>query len=80
MHKIIELIADRSAMPAEWVTEETKIEDLDIESLEFIELIFEIETACDVKIPATWDADFSTVGDIIKSIDLLKNSEAPASE
>lgn len=80
MHKIIELIADRSAMPAEWVTEETKIEDLDIESLDFVELIFEIETAYDVKIPAVWDADFSTVGDIIKAIDLLKNSEAPASE
>jgi len=79
MHKIIELVANKSAMPADWITNATTIDDLAIESLDFVELIFEIETEFDVKIPTDWDADFTTIGDLIAAIDRLQNSETPVS-
>ena len=40
MSKLIELVSAKAAMPGDWITPSTEIEALDIESLDFIELIF----------------------------------------
>ena len=80
MSKLIELVSAKAAMPGDWITPSTEIEALDIESLDFIELIFEIENEFDIKIPNDWDGQFTTVGDLQTAIDRLKNSEAPAYE
>ena len=55
MNKLYEILSAKAAMPADWIKHTTPIEDLEIESLDFIEMVFEIEEAFDVKIPAEWD-------------------------
>jgi len=80
MDKLTELVSAKSAMPTESIQPSTRIADLDIESLDFIELIFEIENAFDTKIPTDFDGGFTTMADLSAAIDRLKNSEAPASE
>jgi acyl carrier protein len=80
MDKLTELVAAKAAMPAEWIEASTTIDDLAIESLDFIELIFEIEEAFDIKIPSDWDGEFATMGDLSDAIDRLKNSAASVVE
>jgi acyl carrier protein len=58
----------------------TEIANLDIDSLDFIELIFEIESEFNIKIPTEWDGEFNTMAELSDAIDRLKNSEASVSE
>ena len=61
MDKLMELVSAKSAMPAEWIQPSTEISNLDIDSLDFVELIFEIESEFDIKIPTEWDGEFATM-------------------
>ena len=36
MNVLYEILSEKAAMPAEWITDATRIEDLEIESLDFI--------------------------------------------
>ena len=67
MDKLTELVSAKSAMPAEWIQPSTEIANLDIDSLDFVELIFEIESAFDIKIPTEWDGEFATMADLSSS-------------
>ena len=80
MNVLYEILSEKAAMPAEWITDATRIEELEIESLDFIEMVFEIEEALDVKIPAEWDHEFATVGDLADALERLLNSEDLSSE
>ena len=80
MDKLTELVSAKSAMPAEWIQPSTEIASLDIDSLDFIELIFEIESEFNIKIPTEWDGAFTTVEELSDAIDRLRNSEAGVSE
>ena len=50
------------------VTEETPLEDLQVDSLEYLALILAIEREAGKDIPPTAYADFSTVGDIAREL------------
>ncbi len=80
MDKLTEMVAAKAAMPAEWIQPSTEISNLQIDSLDFVELIFEIEEAYDIKIPTDFDGGFTTMADLSGAIDRLKNSEASVSE
>ena len=67
-------------MPAEWIQPSTKIANLDIDSLDVVELILEIESEFDIKIPTERDGEFATMADQSDAIDRLKNLEASAYE
>ena len=77
MDKLTELVSAKSAMPAECTQPSTKTANLDIDSLDFVELIFEDESEFDIKIRTEWDEEFGTMADLFDAIDRLKNSEAP---
>ena len=57
----------KSAVPAEWIQPSTENSNLDIDSLDFVELIFEIESEFDIKIPTEWDGEFATMADLSSS-------------
>ena len=58
MDKLTELVSAKSAMPAEWIQPSSEIVNLDIDSLDSVELIFEIESEFDIKIPTEWDGAY----------------------
>ena len=80
MDKLTELVSAKAAMPAEWIQPSTEMSNLGIDSLDFVELIFEIESEFDIKIPTEWDGEFATMADLSDAIDRLKYSEASVSE
>ena len=67
-------------MPAEWIQPSTKIADLEIDILDFVELILKIESVFDIKIPTERNGEFATMADLSDAINRLKNPEAPAYE
>ena len=80
MDKLTELVSAKAAMPADWIEPSTEMSNLGIDSLDFVELIFEIESEFDIKIPTEWDGEFATMADLSDAIERLKNSEASVSE
>ena len=80
MDKLTELVSAKAAMPADWIEPSTEMSNLGIDRLDFVELIFEIESEFDIKIPTEWDGEFATMADLSDAIDRLKNSEASVSE
>ncbi len=80
MDKLTELVSAKSAMLAEWIQPSTKIADLDIDILDFVELILKIESVFYINIPTERNGEFATMADLSDAINRLKNSEAPADE
>ena len=80
MDKLTELVSAKSPMPAKLTQPSTKIANRDIDSLDFVELTFKIESEFDIKILTERDGEFATMADLSDAIDRLKNSEAPAYE
>ncbi len=50
MDKLLELVSAERAIPADWIQPSTEVMELGIDSLDFVELIFEIEEVFDIEI------------------------------
>lgn len=68
--RVIELLADHLDVDASTITEETTFEDLDIDSLDTVEIMMEMEDEFGIEIKV--EDIGKTVGDLIKHIDANK--------
>ncbi len=79
--RIIELVAEKAMLDAESVTVESTLEDLGLDSLSLVELVFAIEEAFGIEIaynanePERSDFDISTVGAVADSVRKLVTVE-----
>lgn len=71
LEKIKELLAEKVASETDTITAETKFSDLGIDSLDIVELLMGIEDEFGVNIEP--DESLSTVGDLMRKIEELKN-------
>jgi acyl carrier protein len=73
--KIIEIIAKEMKTEPGKITLESSLEDLKIESLDVVQIVFAIEEAYDITIPNDKDYELNTtlktVGDIVKGVERL---------
>ena len=56
-----------------------KLMDLGLESVDFLEMVFDLEEKFDIEVPYnsnTADEDFATVGDVVKAIQGLVEKKA----
>jgi acyl carrier protein len=63
---------------SEEITLETKLSDLDIESLDLAVVVFDIEDAFNIQIPYNANEevqDFATVGSVVERVRKLTNAE-----
>ena len=66
LEKMKEIIADQLSVSEDEVTLEASFkDDLDADSLDFFELVMELEEEYDVEIPSDDLAELNTVGDVI---------------
>jgi acyl carrier protein len=73
------VIAKALKIPAEQLTDETRLEDLGAESLDVIEMVFELEETFDITISLNPDPEsrtFSTVGDVVRAVTALVEAKA----
>jgi acyl carrier protein len=79
---IFEIIADKAAVEREKVISNASLEELEIASLDVVEIIFAIEEKFDIHVPFNandQDLEFDTVGDVVKAIEnLIKENDGAA--
>lgn len=73
------VISKALKIPVERLTDETKLEELGAESLDVIEMVFELEEKFDITIslsPKLEGRSFSTVGDVSRAVTNLVDAKA----
>ena len=71
---IFEIIAEKAAVEREEVVNDAKLEDLEIESLDIVEIVFAIEEKFDVHVPFNANDQrlpFETVSDVVRAVQAL---------
>jgi acyl carrier protein len=66
--QVIALIAKSKSLPAETLTPATTFDELDIDSLDKINLSFEVEELFDIQIPDASLNSLRTIGDVISGV------------
>ncbi len=68
--KLIALISEATKTEPEKLTEETNfINDLNLDSLDMVEMLMKLEDEFDIEIPETETDNLKTLGDVIKYLD-----------
>ena len=78
--RIIDLIAKSKSIPAETITPATSFDSLNIDSLDKINLSFEVEELFAVEIPDNSMNSLRTVGDVIEGVKRLQLAQQTAAQ
>ena len=73
--RTIEIIAKAKNIPVETVTPEMTFEQLNIDSLDKINISFEVEEAFDIAIPDEALGTLKTVGDVVNGVKQLVDAK-----
>lgn len=65
--KVQKVIAEYKEMPTEEIQETTTFEELDLDSLDMVELIMQIEEKMGISVEI--DEELKTVGDVVRHIE-----------
>ena len=77
--KTVAVVAEFKEVPEEEINLETSIEAMELDSLDALNLVFELEEAFDIMIPDDKAFEMKTVGEMVEGIDkLLAAKEAGA--
>ncbi|KAA5604715.1 acyl carrier protein [Roseospira marina] len=69
--KIYDIVVDKTELTRDRLSRDARIKDLEISSLDFVEIVFAVEEEFDIEVPYnanTMDSDFETLGDIIDAV------------
>ncbi len=69
--KVIEIIAEFKEDAEEEISVETSLKEMDLDSLDALNLVFEMEEAFDITIPDDKAFEMNTVGEMVEGIDKL---------
>jgi acyl carrier protein len=81
---IYDIVAKQAKTDAAAVHRDTKLTDLDLQSIDVVELVFAVEEKFDIEVPYspsdqnTAGISFDTVGDIIDAVAKLVAEQHPA--
>ena len=71
---IFEIIAEKAAVARDKVVGTARLQELEIESLDVVEIIFAVEEKFDIHVPFNANAqelEFDTVSDVVKAVEAL---------
>jgi acyl carrier protein len=71
---VYDIIAEKSAVDRSRLQRDAKLADLEIESLDVVEIIFAVEEKFDIHVPYNandQEMEFETVGDVIDAVQKL---------
>jgi acyl carrier protein len=78
--RCIEIIAKSKSIPADSITLDTTFEELNIDSLDKINISFEVEEAFQIEIPDDALGNLRTVGDVVNGVIMLREKKAAAAK
>ncbi|GGG69818.1 acyl carrier protein [Edaphobacter dinghuensis] len=76
--RCIEIIAKSKSIPADSITLDSTFDSLNIDSLDKINISFEVEEAFSIEIPDEALGTIKTVGDMVRGVSELRASHPPA--
>jgi acyl carrier protein len=76
--RCIEIIAKSKSIPPESITLDSTFEELNIDSLDKINISFEVEEAFSIEIPDDALGNLKTVGDVVSGVKMLQEKKAAA--
>ena len=71
---IFEIIAEKAAVARDKIVGTASLQELEIESLDVVEIIFAIEEKFDIHVPFNandQELEFDTVSDVVKAVEAL---------
>ncbi len=80
-NKIVTILKKNMKEPPETISMETKLSDLEIESLDLAVIVFDIEDTFNIQIPYNANeemTDFSTVGSVVERVRALVSEKGGA--
>lgn len=77
--RTIEIIAKAKNIPADTIKPETSFDEINIDSLDKINISFEVEEAFDIEIPDEALGSLKTVGDVVNGVKQLIDAKAAGS-
>lgn len=76
--RCIEIIAKSKGIPADSITLDSTFDSLNIDSLDKINISFEVEEAFSIEIPDEALGTIKTVGDMVHGVSGLRENHPPA--
>ncbi len=76
--RCIEIIAKSKGVPADSITLDSTFDSLNIDSLDKINISFEVEEAFNIEIPDEALGTIRTVGDMVRGVAQLPANHSPA--
>jgi acyl carrier protein len=76
-HDVVELVAKQAKVEPATLIRSTKLADLNLQSIDVVELVFAIEEKFDIEVPYgageqnTAGISFQSIGDIVDAVDKL---------
>jgi acyl carrier protein len=74
--RCIQIIAKSKSIPPESITLDSTFEELNIDSLDKINISFEVEEAFSIEIPDDALGSLKTVGDVVNGVEMLREKKA----
>lgn len=71
LHVIQHYLNEHHAIPPEHVTAETRLEEINIDSLSFLGLVFEFESKLGISAPDKEITNIQTIGELISLVEKL---------
>ncbi len=71
---IFEIIAEKAAVESDKIVGSASLQELEVESLDVVEIIFAIEEKFDIHVPFNandQELEFDTVSDVVKAVEAL---------
>ncbi len=75
---VFDIIAEKSAVERSKLSLDAKLKDLEIESLDVVEIVFAVEEKFDIHVPYNandQELEFDTVGDVVNAVEKLVSEE-----
>jgi acyl carrier protein len=75
---VFDIIAEKSAVERSKLSLDAKLKDLEIESLDVVEIVFAVEEKFDIHVPYNandQELEFDTVGDVVTAVQKLVSEE-----
>ena len=76
--RCIDIIAKSKSIPPNTITLANTFDELNIDSLDKINISFEVEEAFDIEIPDEALSTLKTVGDMVEGVTRLRAAHSPA--
>lgn len=76
--RCIEIIAKSKGIPADSITLDSTFDELNIDSLDKINISFEVEEAFSIEIPDEALGSIKTVGDMVRGVAQLRENHSSA--